>query len=171
MPGTTHELFGPLSDTLVGRRGPSGPRIDCWGCGTQWSGQGCEIAGVAGEDVVVQAERADDEVGVDDIGGVGCARRRPTGRASSNGWIATVFRNPDRRVCFDPFRQTSGGQPSINDDRHRIRNPTRSCWVNVEVASMSTATRRDRDANQIPPPVSAAGGTTAVTMTVSASVR
>jgi len=53
--------------------------MDCWGCGAQWSGEGREIFGVAGEDVVSQTECTYDEVSVDDIGCVGLGKEPPHG--------------------------------------------------------------------------------------------
>ena len=58
--------FGPVSDW-----GSSGPSVDGGRCWTKNGAEVCEVVGVAGEDVLAEADGGDDEVGVDDVGGSG----------------------------------------------------------------------------------------------------
>lgn len=41
--------------------------MDCGGRPAEWSAQGCEVIGVAHEDIIVEPEGEQDEVAVDDI--------------------------------------------------------------------------------------------------------
>lgn len=57
----------------------SGPGVDGGCCGAEWGGELGEVVGVAGEDVVAEPEGADDEVGVDDVGGSGLGEEASDG--------------------------------------------------------------------------------------------
>jgi len=76
---------GGLRLIRVGFMSVLGPGVDCGCCWAKGGGESIEVVGVAGEDVVVESHGADDEVGVDDVGGSGLGEEVADGSSVVEG--------------------------------------------------------------------------------------
>jgi hypothetical protein len=69
----------------------SGPGVDGRGGGAEHRGEGRDVVRVTGEDVVAEADGADDQVGVHDIGGPGLGEKASDGPAVVEGMNGDGF--------------------------------------------------------------------------------